>query len=129
MKKRDKIIYWIATIWLALGMTSTGIVQLTRMQEEVDKMAQLGYAAYFLTILGIWKILGVVAVLAPKFPLLKEWAYAGFFFAMSGAIFSHVAVGDDAIEYFGPALLLILTAVSWYFRPAERKIISVNTVN
>jgi hypothetical protein len=127
MTKRNKIIYWIATIWLSLGMLSTGLVQLFKMEEEVNKITQLGYSDYILTILGIWKILGVVAVLIPKFPLLKEWAYAGFFFTMSGAIFSHIANGDAAKEFFGPALLLILTAVSWYFRPAERKLIPVNT--
>ena len=124
--KRNKIIYWISTIWLALGMVSTGVVQLLKVKEEVDMMIRLGYPLYFLTILGIWKMLGVVAVLIPKFPLLKEWAYAGFFFAMSGAIFSHLASRDDAKEFFGPVLLLILTVVSWYFRPAERKIMSVN---
>ena len=126
MTKRNKIIYWIATIWLALGMVSTGIVQLSKMKEEVDMITQLGYPLYFLTILGTWKMLGVVAVLIPKFPLLKEWAYAGFFFAMSGAVFSHVASGSGAKDFFGPILLLILTVVSWYFRPADRKIISVN---
>ncbi|HSF56144.1 MAG TPA: DoxX family protein, partial [Algoriphagus sp.] len=57
-----------------------------------------------------------------KFPLVKEWAYAGFFFLMSGAIFTHLAVGDEAVEYFGPTLLIVLTMVSWYFRPAERKL-------
>jgi hypothetical protein len=124
--KRNKIIYWIATIWLALGMLSTGIVQLIKQKEEVDMMTHLGYPLYFLTILGVWKMLGVVTVLIPKFPLLKEWAYAGFFFAMSGAILSHLARGDSGTEYFGPTLLLILTVVSWYFRPADRKIISVN---
>lgn len=121
MTKRNKIIYWIATIWLSLGMVSTGIVQLIKMEEEVNKMSQMGYPAYILTIIGVWKILGVIAILIPKFPLLKEWAYAGFFFAMSGAVFSHMANGDEAIEYFGPILLIILTVVSWYFRPADRK--------
>ena len=123
MTKRNKIIYWIATIWLALGMLSTGIVQLFKVKEEVDIITHLGYPVYFLTILGIWKILGVVAVLIPKFPLLKEWAYAGFFFAMSGAVFSHIALGDAVKEIFPSLLLLILTVVSWYFRPADRKII------
>jgi hypothetical protein len=123
MTKRNKIIYWIATIWLCLGMTSTAIVQLIQMKEEADLMTRLGYPLYFLTILGIWKILGVIAVLIPKFPLVKEWAYAGFFLAMSGAVFSHLAVGDPAKDYFGPSLLLILTVVSWYFRPAERKLV------
>ena len=121
MKKRDRIIYWVATIWLSLGMVSTGIVQLVQMDEEVQKMNALGYPSYFLTIIGIWKLLGVVAILAPKLPLIKEWAYAGFFFLMSGAIFTHFAVGDEAAEYFGPSLLLILIIVSWYFRPANRK--------
>ncbi|GAB2632045.1 DoxX family protein [Emticicia sediminis] len=122
MKKRNKIIYWIATVWLSLGMISTGIVQLIKMKEEADMMSHLGYPLYFLTLLGIWKILGVVAVLVPKFPLLKEWAYAGFFFSMSGAIYSHIASGDAAKELFGPVLLLVLTVVSWYFRPADRKL-------
>ena len=123
MTKRNKIIYWIFTLWLALGMTSTGIVQLLKTEEEVDLMTRLGYPVYFLTIIGTWKILGVVAVLIPKFPLLKEWAYAGFFLAMSGAAFSHIASGSGAKEYFGPILLIILTVLSWYFRPADRKII------
>ena len=125
MKKRDKIIYWIATVWLSLGMVSTGIVQLMQSNDEVDMMTRLGYPAYFLIILGIWKILGVIAVLIPKYPLPKEWAYAGFFFAMSGAIFSHFANGDNAKEFFGPTLLLVLTVVSWYFRPGDRKLIPV----
>jgi hypothetical protein len=72
--------------------------------------------------LGTCKVLGVVVLLIPKFPLLKEWVYAGFFFIMSGAIFSHIALGDPANELFPSVLLLILTAVSWYFRPADRKI-------
>ncbi|WP_316813735.1 DoxX family protein [Pedobacter heparinus] len=126
MTKSRKIIYWIATLWLSLGMLSTAVVQVIKMKEEVDMMTHLGYPLYFLTLLGIWKILGVIAVLIPRFPLLKEWAYAGFFFAMSGAIFSHLACGDGAKEFFGPVLLLILTFVSWYFRPADRIISSVN---
>ena len=124
MTKRNKIIYWIATIWLALGMTSTGIVQIIKLKEEVDMMTHLGYPLYFLTLLGVWKILGVIAILIPKFPLLKEWTYAGFFFAMSGAIFSHLSLGDDVIALFGPTLLIVLTIISWYFRPADRKVIS-----
>ncbi|MCB0490405.1 MAG: DoxX family protein [Cyclobacteriaceae bacterium] len=123
MKKRDKIIYWIATLWLALGMTSTGIVQLMRVEVEVNVITKLGYPIYILTLLGIWKMLGVIAVLVPRFPLVKEWAYAGFFFAMSGAVFSHIVVGDAAIELFGPLLLIVLTIVSWYFRPAERRLL------
>lgn len=100
MTRRNKIIYWVATIWLALGMLSTGMVQLIKVKEEVDNITHLGYPLYFLTLLGIWKMLGVATVLISKFPVLKEWAYAGFFFAMSGAVFSHLASGDGAKENF-----------------------------
>ena len=127
--KAGKIIYWIATLWLALGMVLTGAVQLLNQKEgpgAADSMTQLGYPTYLMIILGIWKMLGVVALLIPKFPLLKEWAYAGFFFGMSGAILSHLAVGDHYSETFPALLLLVLTLVSWYFRPANRKIISAN---
>ncbi|MFC5272391.1 DoxX family protein [Adhaeribacter terreus] len=127
MKKRNKIIYWVATVWLSLGMVSSGAVQFLQLKEEVDIFNHLHYPLYFLTLLAIWKFLGVIAVLIPKFPLLKEWAYAGFFFAMSGALFSHIATGDGAQENFGPALLLVLTALSWYFRPADRKLKPVNS--
>lgn len=126
MTKRNKKIYWIATLWLSLGMVSTGVVQLLKVKEETVLFTNLGYPLYLMTILAIWKFLGVIAVLIPKFPLLKEWAYAGFFFAMSGAVFSHLAHGDGAKEFFGPILLLILTVVSWYFRPEDRKTTSVN---
>ena len=111
---------------MTLGMFSTGAVQLLKVDTELDKLAHLGYPGYFLTILGTWKILGVAAVLIPKTPLLKEWAYAGFFFAMSGATCSRIASGDPMNEIFPSLLLLTLTLVSWYFRPADRKIISVN---
>src|SRR3954454_17158120 len=127
--RTGKVIYWIATIWLSLGMVSTGAVQLFKGKTGaggVDSVTHLGYPIYFLTIVGIWKILGVITVLIPKFPLLKEWAYAGFFFAMSGAVFSHIAFDDSVNEIFPSVLLLILTVVSWYFRPADRKILSVN---
>lgn len=114
-KKRDKIIYWISTLWLSLGMVSTGLVQIMRLEEETQAMLELGYPEYFLVILGAWKLLGVVAILVPGVPLLKEWAYAGFTFAMSGAIFSHLA-GGDPMDIFPPALLLTLTGISWWFR-------------
>ena len=129
MTKRNKIIYWIATIWLALGMVSTGAAQLFKQKTGaggVDSITNLGYPVYFMTLLGIWKILGVVGLLIPKFPLLKEWAYAGFFFAMSGAIFSHIAYGNPAKEIAPALLLLVLTLVSWWSRPADRKIILIN---
>lgn len=126
MTKRNKIIYWIATIWLALGMTAGGLQQLLQIGGYVEIVSQLGYPLYLLSILGFWKLLGVIAVLVPKFPLVKEWAYAGFFFAMSGAAASHIIGGDSLIEALPSLVLLVLTLVSWYFRPPDRSIISVN---
>ena len=123
MTKKNKIIYWVSTLWLALGMISTAIVQIIKMKEEVEKTSlHLGYPTYFLTIIAVWKLLGTIAILIPKYPLLKEWAYAGFFFLMSGAVFSHLACGDGIVEFFGPALLIMLAFVSWYYRPSSRKI-------
>jgi uncharacterized membrane protein YphA (DoxX/SURF4 family) len=127
MTKTSKIIYWIATVWLALGMVATASGQLIRMKEgqgAVDSLEHLGYPVYLLTILGVWKILGTVAVLVPGFPRLKEWAYAGFFFAMSGAVYSHLAVGDGLTAMLPALLLTVLTLVSWYLRPEGRRLVS-----
>jgi hypothetical protein len=133
MTKTKKIVYWISTLWLALGMVSTGAVQLLKVQSEgalappgVYGMTHLGYPVYLLTLLGLWKMAGVIAVLVPRFPVVKEWAYAGFFFMMSGAIYSHIANGDPLTSLFPSLLLLVLTLVSWYFRPTGRTLISVN---
>lgn len=126
--KAKKITYWVFTLWLALGMISTGVVQLMKSKTGAggaDSVARLGYPMYVLTIIGVWKLLGVLAILAPKSPLLKEWAYAGFFFVMSGAVISHFIVGSPLGETLPAVLLLALTVISWYFRPADRKIISV----
>lgn len=125
MKTKNKIIYWVATVWLALGMVSTGIVQLLQVKTGsggIDSLIHLGYPVYLANFLGIAKIAGAVVVLLPRLPLLKEWAYAGFFFIMSGAMFSHIASGDAVKEIFPVLLLLVLTMVSWYYRPMNRKI-------
>lgn len=126
MKKRNKIIYWIATIWLASAMIASGIQQIFTIGGFVEIMARLEFPVYFSIIIGIWKLLGVAALLIPGRPFLKEWAYAGFFFVLSGAVIAHLAVGDMAIELFAPAFLLVLTIVSWYFRPVNRKMIFRN---
>ena len=105
-------------------MLSSGTVQLLKVEEEVEFITQMGYPGYFLTIIGIWKVFGVVAVLTPRFPVLKEWAYAGFFFVTSGAAFSHIASGT-LNDIFPSLLLLALTLISWYFRP-DKKILKLS---
>ncbi len=129
MRKIRNIIYWVSTIWLALGMLSTGVVQLMHVKAEVDMFSALGYPGYLLNIIGIWKLLGVVVILIRRYALVKEWAYSGFFFVMTGAVISHVLVGDPVRELFGPVLLIILTVVSWYSRPPSRKITLSSLIN
>ncbi len=124
MTKRNKIIYWIATIWLSLGMISTGIVQLFNVKAEIAFIVQLGYPIYFINLLGFWKIVGVVFILIPKLPLLKEWAYAGFFFTMTGALYSHICMNNSMKDIYPAILLLVLTIVSWYYNPYSFRAIS-----
>lgn len=121
-QKRNKIIYWIFTLWMSLGMVSTAIVQLMKNKDELANFTNLGYPSYLMTIIGIWKILGVIVVLIPKRPLIKEWAYAGFFFVMSGAVISHIIVNDPIGRILPAVLLLALVIISWYFRPSDRQI-------
>ncbi|MGE5942941.1 MAG: DoxX family protein [Flavobacteriales bacterium] len=122
MAKRKKIIYWIVTIFLSIAMVAGGVQQMLQIGGYNDIIKQLGYPQYLLSILGVWKLLGVIAILIPKFPLLKEWAYAGFFFAMSGAFTSHLAVGQPFTEAIPSLILLLVIILSWYFRPESRKI-------
>ena len=98
MEKRKLIIYWITTGLVAFGMLGSGIQQIARTQQMVDMITPLGYPLYFITLLGIWKILAVLAILVPRFGLIKEWAYAGLFFTMTGALVSHIAIGDTGIK-------------------------------
>jgi len=122
MEKRNKIIYWIATALLAFGMLASGLQQIFHTKQMVDLITPLGYPVYFLSIIGAWKILGVIAILIPRFKLVKEWTYAGFFFTMTGALVSHLAVGDNGIkEIIGPIMQTIFIILSWYFRPDDRK--------
>ena len=121
MASKKKIVYWSATIFLSIGMTAGGAQQLLQIGGYNDIVSSLGYPLYILSILGMWKLLGVVAILLPKNILLKEWAYAGFFFAMSGAFVSHLIVGQAFVEAVPSLILLITTVLSWYLRPDDRK--------
>ena len=124
--RTKKIIYWFFTLWMSLGMVSTGLVQIFQQKTAPVFITGLGYPGYFLVLLGVWKILGVVAALVPGHPLVKEWAYAGFFFIMSGAVFSHIAHRDPLSELFPSVLLLVITLISWLFRPADRRVAFAN---
>ena len=123
MEKRKLIIYWIATALMSVGMLGSGISQIFRVKDMIELVTHLGYPVYLLTIIGIWKVLGVIAILLPGFKLLKEWAYAGFFFLMTGALVSHLAISDyEAKAIMGPIFQTLFIVLSWYYRPASRKI-------
>ena len=124
MKKSSKVFYWLTTGFLALGMLAGGVQQLLQIGGYVEIVSRLGYPIYMLSILGAWKILGVIAILVPKFPLVKEWAYAGFFFAMSGASASHITMGQPFTEAVPSLILLTMTILSWYFRPPDRRLVN-----
>ena len=83
----------------------------------------LGYPIYFMVILGFWKVLGAIAIVAPRYPRLKEWAYAGIFFDLTGAAASCAAVGGYGAYGFhviAPLILTVLTLASWWLRPESR---------
>jgi uncharacterized membrane protein YphA (DoxX/SURF4 family) len=127
MSKTKLITYWVATALLSFGMLGSGMAQIFHAEDMVNLVAPLGYPVYFLTIIGVWKVLGVIAILMPGFTLLKEWAYAGLFFVMTGAFISHLASGHDSIpELIGPFMQTIFIILSWYCRPANRKMVAVN---
>lgn len=126
MKINKKITYWFVTIFLSFGMLAGGIQQMLQIGGYNEIVTKLGYPLYLLSILGIWKIIGVIVILIPKFPLVKEWAYAGFFFAMSGAALSHFAMLQPLTDALPSIILLCVTVASWYLRPNKRKIIELN---
>ena len=123
--KGKNIAYWITTILVAFFM-SGGVAQLAHVPATVDGFVRiLHYPPYFVTILGFWKVAGAIAILVPGFPRLKEWAYAGIFFDLTGAAASCAAVGGYGAYGFHvivPLLLAVVAVASWALRPPSRKI-------
>ena len=123
MEKRKLIWYWIITAILSFFIFTGGLFQALHLKGVLQGFKPLGYPTYFISLIGIWKMLGVIAILIPNFKLLKEWAYAGLFFTMTGAVISHIASNDVHIQIIAPFVLAIFTILSWYLRPATRKIV------
>lgn len=105
--------YWIPTVLFSLAMLGSGSMNLMGAPEIIDALTHLGYPAYLAKILGTWKLLGVVALLAPGFRRVKEWAYAGFFFNLTGATLSHLASGDPVGQAIAPLVILSIGLLSW----------------
>lgn len=118
--KARAIGYWVTTVLTALLIGSGGIMQVLRTPDAIAGITRLGYPIYFIVLLGIWKTLGAAAILAPRLPRLKEWAYAGLVFDLTGAAVSHAASGSTAGNVAGPALFTLLALASWALRPESR---------
>ncbi|HWY98688.1 MAG TPA: DoxX family protein [Bacteroidia bacterium] len=120
--KGKVIAYWITTGIIALQVASGAYFDLTKFP-DFSKIAQhLGYPIYLLTILGVARVFALLALLAPRFPRLKEWAYAGLFFEYSLALVSHITVGDNAIVWIWPLIFAGILIASWYLRPTSRRL-------
>jgi DoxX-like protein len=113
--------YWLATFLVAGELGLGGSWDIARIPTVRGLVTHLGYPSYFLVLLGSWKVLGAVALLVPRRPLLKEWAYAGAFFTYSGAIVSHLSTGYDLGELWLLAVMTALTVLSWALRPPSRR--------
>jgi uncharacterized membrane protein YphA (DoxX/SURF4 family) len=114
--------YWICTVLIAAAFLSGGGVDIMRPPQALEGMTHLGYPAYFMIILGVWKVLGGIVILLPRFPLVKEWAYAGMIFDLTGATASHIATGDDIRHIVTPLVIAAVVAASWAMRPESRRL-------
>jgi hypothetical protein len=119
--------YWAATAFIALETLAGGVTDLAHGgalvvggTPVVDVVTRLGYPVYVLTILGIWKILGAIVLVVPRLLRLKEWAYAGIIFELTGAAASHVARGHSVSDIVTCVLFAALAFASWALRPPSR---------
>ena len=120
--KGKTIAFWILTGLVCVSQGASGVMDWIGHPEIIKGLTALGFPAYLAYILGTWKILGVVALAAPGFPRIKEWAYAGFFFDFTGAAASHLLNGDGP-ELFMPAMIATFILVgSYVLRPASRRL-------
>jgi len=122
--KAKQIGYWITLVLFCLAMAGGGFADLTQNPTIMESMKKLGFPDYVATILGFWKVAGVAALLLPGWGLVKEWAYAGFFFDLTGASAAHLYVKDAMPEPIIPLIMLAIGMASWYLRPASRCIVA-----
>jgi uncharacterized membrane protein YphA (DoxX/SURF4 family) len=122
--KTRKIGYWVATGLVGLAFGLGGVMDVLQPPDVLAGMAHLGYPAHFATLLGVWKILGAIAVLLPGYARAKEWAYAGMFIDLTGAAVAHASVGDPAGNVLTPILILAVVAASYLLRPESRRLLA-----
>ncbi|MEO6000867.1 MAG: DoxX family protein [Chitinophagaceae bacterium] len=128
--KKTKIYYWIFTGLLAALMLVSSIPDIIYSKEAVVMIRDhLGYPLYFLPFIGVAKFLGVVAILIPGFPRIKEWAYAGFVYDLTGAMYSMIAVGDPVQNWLPLIIGFIVIACSYIFHHKKLKAEVLNKTN
>jgi uncharacterized membrane protein YphA (DoxX/SURF4 family) len=113
-------VYGISTAIAVVAFVGSGLANLFHSQHVASDMARLGYPPYFMTVLGAWKVLGAIAIAAPRLSRAKEWAYAGMVFDLTGAAASRIAVGDGIGAVLAPLAVAAVVAVSWASRPPAR---------
>ena len=116
--------YWVSLVLFSAAMGFGAMADLMKNPEIIDSLKKLGYPEYLALILGFWKICGVIVIVVPGLGLLKEWAYAGFFFDLTGASVSHVMVQDDLAKVIIPLVILAIGGCSWLLRPDSRRIVT-----
>jgi uncharacterized membrane protein YphA (DoxX/SURF4 family) len=114
-----KIGYWVATGVVALAMLAGGSADFLLVDAVKETLDHLGYPHYFARVLGFWKVLGGIAIDVPGFRRLKEWAYAGIFFDLTGAVASHLSVGDGVADFAPPPVLALVLVASYVLLPAR----------
>jgi uncharacterized membrane protein YphA (DoxX/SURF4 family) len=117
-----KIGFWVCTVLVALVIIPGAVMDVMGPKEVVETLQHLGYPLYFATLIGVWKLAGGLAILVPRFPLVKEWAYAGLFFDLTGAAVAHLKVGDPAFAVAFPLVATVLLVGSWFLRPESRRL-------
>lgn len=129
MKDRIRTIaYWTVTVLVVLELAAGSVWNLSQIEWVHIQLHHLRYPLYFSYILGVWQIGGVIAIIAPGFPRLKEWAYAGAFFDYTGAVASHLLAGDGPEVWLVPLVYATFVIASWALRPADRKLPSIAPV-
>ncbi|PXX62186.1 DoxX-like protein [Nocardia tenerifensis] len=122
MSKARSIGYWATTAAVVFVLATGGVADLIQRDDTAGGMIELGYPTYVMTILGFWKVLGAMAIAVPHFPLVKEWAYAGAFFDLTGGLASHFAHGSSVNHLIYTGFFAMCVVASWALRPADRKL-------
>jgi hypothetical protein len=117
-----RIAYWVCTGLVVFFIGSGGLVYAMQVPEVVQGVVALGFPAYFVVFLGAWKVLGSITILVPGFPLIKEWAYAGIMFDLTGAAWASLATDAAWWHVAAPLSIAVPLVASWALRPEGRRL-------